>query len=255
MQFSEIEGLDAARLGLVWNKFRQDFPRVETQPPLGKILETEGLPDPARIGFQIEDAPPPARMWFLTEDGTQLIQIQRDRFAFNWRKLDTDRKYPHYDQVRGDFVRQLEKFLDFLREESLEDLDPDQVELTYVNHILAEKRRDGLSPLENSLRLWAGIPSEARIPDPELVSFQTQFPLREEQDFLGRLYIQLQSRFLIRDNSPVYQLQLTARGAPIAEDSGVPGVLEFLDKGHIWIVRTFADITTTEMHKKWKRRQ
>ena len=191
MQFSEIEGLDAARLGLVWNKFRQDFPRVETQPPLGKILETEGLPDPARIGFQIEDAPPPARMWFLTEDGTQLIQIQRDRFAFNWRKLDTDRKYPHYDQVRGDFVRQLEKFLDFLREESLEDLDPDQVELTYVNHILAEKRRDGLSPLEHSLRLWAGIPSEARIPDPELVSFQTQFPLREEQDFLGRLYIQV----------------------------------------------------------------
>lgn len=81
MQFTQIEGLDAARLGLVWNKFRQDFPRVATQPPLGKILESEGLPVPARVELQIEDALPPARMWFLTEDGTQLIQIQRDRFA------------------------------------------------------------------------------------------------------------------------------------------------------------------------------
>ena len=76
-------------------------------------------------------------MWFLTEDGTQLIQIQRDRFAFNWRMLDTDRQYPHYAQVRDDFVRQLEKFFEFLREEGLEDPNPDQVELTYVNHIPA----------------------------------------------------------------------------------------------------------------------
>jgi len=215
----------------------------------------EGPPDPARVGLQIEDAPPPVRMWFLTEDGTQLIQIQRDRFAFNWRKLATDRKYPHYDQVRGDFVRQLEKFYGFLSDESLEEPDPDQVELTYVNHIPAEITKDGLSPLEHFLRLWAGIPSEALIPNPELVSFQTQFAIREEQDFLGRLYIQLQSRFLTRDNSPVYQLQLTARGAPIPEGQRFPGVLEFLDRGHTWIVRTFADITTTEMHKKWKRRQ
>ena len=144
-------------------------------------------------------------MWFLTVDGTQLIQIQRDRFAFNWRKLDTDRQYPHYDQVRDDFVRQLEKFLGFLREEGLEDPNPDQVELTYVNHIPAA--------------------------------------------------IQLQSRFLTRDNSPVYHLQLIARGAPTAEQPGLPGVLAFLDQGHVWIVRTFTDITTKEMHVEWKRRR
>ena len=152
MQFTQIEGLDAARLGLVWNKFRQEFPQAATQPPLGRILENEGPPDPARVGLQIEDAPPPVRMWFLTEDGTQLIQIQRDRFAFNWRKLDTEKKYPHYDQVRDDFVRQLEKFMDFLGEESLEAPNPDQVELTYVNHIPAKITRDSLSPLEHSLR-------------------------------------------------------------------------------------------------------
>lgn len=164
--------------------------------------------------------------------------------------LDTDRQYPHYDQVRDDFVRQLEKFFEFLREEGLEDPNPDQVELTYVNHIPAAITRDSLSPLEHSLRFWAGIPSEARIPDPELVSLQTQFAIREGQDFLGRLYIQLQSRFLTRDNSPVYHLQLIARGAPIAEQPGLSGVLAFLDQGHVWIVRTFTDITTNRHHNK-----
>ena len=255
VQFSEIDDLDAARLGMAWQKYRQEFPNVEVQPRLGRALEHGGPPGPVKVKLQLGEVPPPIRMWFLSENGTRLLQVQQDCFAYNWRKLNTDIAYPHYDKVRDDFVRQLEKFMQFLGEEGLGDLEPDQAELTYVNHIPAINEQGGLSPLERHFCLWAGIPSEAQIPEPEMVSLQTQFAFRQGENLLGRLYVQLQSRFFTRDNSPVYHLQLIARGAPVAEQPGLQGVLEFLDQGHVWIVRSFADITTKEMHEIWQRQR
>ncbi len=113
-------------------------------------------------------------MWFLNGNGTRLVQIQRDRFAFNWRKTDADEKYPRYNQVRSGFSQNLEVFTQFLEEEGFEGLQPNQV-------------------------------------------------------------------------------QLTARGAPA--DQGMHGIPAFLDRAHVWIVQTFASLTTKEMHQEWKRRQ
>ena len=255
VQFTELAGLDTAHLGLVWRKFRQEFPRVETQPSLGRILEKDRIESPGPVTVELKKSPPLPRMWFLNEAGTRLLQIQGDRFVFNWRKLDTDERYPHYDQVRRDFLRHLDFFTQFLSEEGLGSLEPDQVELTYVNLIPAGDPKGGFSPLENHLRLWAGIPSGAQIPKPELASFQTQLAFREGESLLGRLYIHLESRFLTLDESPVYQLQLIARGAPFAGPEGLHGVLGFLDQAHVWVVQTFATLTTKEMHKEWQRRQ
>ena len=192
-------------------------------------------------------------MWFLNGNGTRLVQIQRDRFAFNRRKTDADEKYPRYNQVRSDFSQNLEVFTQFLEEEGFEGLQPNQVDLTYVNLIPGGDKQHGYSPLENHLRLWAGVPSGSCLPKPESTSLKTQFAFRDGDEFLGRLHVHLEPRFLTIDESPVYELQLTARGAPA--DQGMHGIPAFLDRAHVWIVQTFASLTTKEIHQEWKRRQ
>ena len=253
VQFTEVEGLNTAHLGLVWQKFRKEFPHVSTQPPLPRIMEPDRIVPPGSVTVELKKTPPVPRMWFLNGNGTRLVQIQHDRFAFNWRNADADEKYPRYNQVRSDFSRNLDLFTQFLEEEGLEGLQPDHVELTCVNHIPGGNIQDGHSPLEDHLRLWAGVPSDSDLPKPESTSLKTQFAFRDGDEFLGRLYVHLEPRFLAIDGSPLYQLQLTARGAPAGP--GMQGIPVFLDRAHGWIVQAFASLTTKEMHREWHRRQ
>lgn len=253
VQFTEIEGLNPAYLGLAWQKFRNEFPRVETQPPLPRIQEPDRIQPIGTVTVELKKTPPLPRLWFLSGNGTRLVQVQHDRFAFNWRKTDAEEEYPRYQQVCSDFSRNLDAFSQFLEEESLGDLQPDLVELTYVNHIPSGDKQDGHSPLESHLRLWAGAPPMSDLPKPESASLKTQFAFRDGDTFLGRLHVHLEPRFLTIDESPVYELQLTARGAPAGR--GMQGIRVFLDRAHVWIVQTFASLTTQEMHREWHRRQ
>ncbi|HEX9633831.1 MAG TPA: TIGR04255 family protein [Gemmatimonadales bacterium] len=253
VQFPAIEKLDPARLGLSWQKFRGEFPEVKSQPPLVRQIERFGPPAPSKVDVEIEEIPPAPRLWFLSKDGTRLIQVQRDHFVYNWRKLDTGVAYPHYDEVRAQFLQKFETFVLFLGEEGLSAPQPDQVELTYVNHIPANDESGTRAPLERYVRLWAGLSDAGELPTPESVAFQSQFAFRRGTTPLGRLYIQVQSRIFRADTRPLYHLQLTARGAPLGE--GLGGVLSFLDEAHVWIVRAFTSVTTEEMHSVWQRRQ
>jgi hypothetical protein len=68
----------------------------------------------------------------------------------------------------------------------------------------------------------------------------------------GRLTVTLASG-AAADQSPAFQLELTARGFP--QGAGRDGILAFQNHGHRAIVRCFAAITTSEMHKLWERYQ
>ena len=52
VQFEPLAGLHTAHLGLLWEKFRRDFPRSEEQPPIDQMIEQ--FPEPFRpvgLGF------------------------------------------------------------------------------------------------------------------------------------------------------------------------------------------------------------
>ena len=67
----------------------------------------------------------------------------------------------------------------------------------------------------------------------------------------GRLYVSADPSYLLADKTPMYLMKLTFRGAP--QRSGAAEVIETMDLGHEWIVRGFATLTSSEMHKAWKR--
>src|SRR6266566_564057 len=87
-------------------------------PPVVENFATGPAPG---FGFQIEafDVPPAPRLWFLNESGTELIQVQEDRFIHNWRKTDSGQQYPRYEYIRGRFNSELQLFSSFLEAEKL----------------------------------------------------------------------------------------------------------------------------------------
>jgi hypothetical protein len=188
-----------------------------------------------------------------SEDGLRLIQLQRDRFILNWRKLDTDASYPSYDALRDLFETELGVFLDFASELQLGDFEPTQCELTYVNNLFAGPQWKTLGDLSALVSVWTGRTTDASLPEPEDVRLAWQYRFDEGGKPSGRLHAKVQSAFRASDRLPVILLQLLGRGAPMG--SGIAGVLAFADRAHEWIVRGFTALTTERMHALWERQR
>ena len=88
--------------------------------------------------FEATESPALPRLWLLNEAGTEMIQVQNDRFIKNWRKAGEKEQYPHYEPViKPAFERDFVEFQEFLVEERLGVIKVTQCEVTYVNHIVS----------------------------------------------------------------------------------------------------------------------
>src|ERR1700691_5158974 len=99
VQFRRLERLRSAHLGSLWAKFRHRFPRTEDYAPLEPAFERfDQNRNQPKLGGEVRayDVPPLPRAWFLNEGGTELIQVQPDRFVRNWRKVDEEDRYVRY---------------------------------------------------------------------------------------------------------------------------------------------------------------
>src|SRR2546425_18159 len=87
VQFAPLKSFSIPHFGLFWNAIRGDYPKQEMKPPLGNVVEDLAAPPaPDQIHLQLVSEPE-ARCWFLNAGATELIQLQRDRFVRNWRKV------------------------------------------------------------------------------------------------------------------------------------------------------------------------
>ena len=255
VQYEPLTALCTPAMGLLWSEFRDRFPNVEEHAPLEAVIERFGVKGPKKVGVRVEmmPKPPVPRCWFLNEAGTELIQVQQDRFVHNWRKVGEGEDYPRFEHVRDRFKRELRVFESFVRREKLGELVPTQCEVTYVNHIVAGRGWERHGQLGEVLTLFVPKYSEAFLPEPEDARMAVRYVIPgADGEPLGRLHIVMEPGYRRDDNRPMFLLDLTARGRP--ERDGVDGVLRFLEIGREWVVRGFAAVTTAQMHKIWGRR-
>lgn len=259
LQFEKLDSLGSTQIGLMWEKFRKRFPKTEEHHPLEPSFEKFGVPVLIKQGVRIEhfDAPVVPRFWFLNDGGTQLIQIQQDRFIYNWRKMDGEAEYPRYETISQTFRKDLFSFSDFLHKEKIGELIPDQCEVTYVNHIVAGNGWDNHGELDKLLTIIKSEYSDEFLPTPENMRLALKYvipnPDNKDDDPIGRLHISCNPLFQRSDDKPLFSLTLTARGRPI--NSNIEGALRFMDIGREWIVRGFTSITTPQFHKIWERQK
>lgn len=250
VQFSTKVPLIAAHVGAFWQSIRKDFPRAEQVDPLMAVIEQ---PISSLLGG-VEQSPmflesAQVRTWLLAEDGRALIQIQNDRFLYNWKRAEDDDTYPSYDAVIAKFEEYLAAFLKFLDAEKIGQPEYRQFELTYVNIIPPE---GGLDLVGNSAMLVDHIRDNAPgrfLPEPEMFKWNTSYLMPNDY---GRLHIVAMPAYRRTDQARVFKLELTARGIPSSD----PNMRAWFDVAHEWITSGFADATSPKVQKEiWRRTQ
>ena len=253
LQFEPIRRFSAVHVGLLWQEFRKDLPLTEEHPPLPPVGEAFEKPTQSRVEVTIEEKPPLPRVWFLNESRTQLIQVQADRFIHNWRKSDgSSTPYPRYEPIRERFREELAIFERFLSDEELGRIVINQCEVTYINHIEPCGVWDRHGQMQKVFRDRTSLESSF-LPEAEGVAVHQRFVIPDETSGpVGRLHASVTPHWKKADGSPLLVLHLTARGAPLGE--GADGAFAFFDLGRRWIVEGFTDLTTSDMHRVWERK-
>ncbi len=135
VQFGPLRSFSIPHFGLFWSQIRSQYPHQEMKPPLGPEVEDFGMsvtPGGVQVMLTTE---PDARCWFIDSSQTQLIQLQRDRFIRNWRKVTGEETYPEYAVLKPRFEQDWTRFLHFLDDAGIERPEVNLCEATYVNHI------------------------------------------------------------------------------------------------------------------------
>lgn len=229
------------------------FTNQQLRPGYEAAAERFGA-ESAAMALELEliTGPPPARHWFLNAAGDELLQAQQNWFACNWRKVAPTARYGRWDSRWKAFERWTGEFGDHLTADGLEF---DQVEVTYVNHIetCGVWSSHGDAPAVFAF-LDGGNETSRFLPNLEQFTSGMRYVIPDPSDAnapLGRLTATLAPAYREPGETPIFVFTLTARGAPIGD--GLSGVKAFAEMAHEWIVRGFADLTTSAMHNEWQR--
>lgn len=253
VQFAAEVAAEGFALNQFWPRIRDRYPKLSAQPALPPMREDFG-PNPG-VAFQLLGGPVlPSRYWFVSQDDAEVVQVQGDRLAFNWRREPAPGivvgDYPRYEYVRARFAAVLAEFLDEIAHAKTPAI-PNWCEIAYINQIPATDSNGDL-PLASILRLIEN-PSLEKLPPPEDTSFAQRHVLTRAEKPFGRFHLTaargLRINQAIPFPEPVYVINLTVRGlvdGPSAED-----IMTFMDYGRDLIVHTFRDVTTDKMHDYW----
>ena len=227
-------------IGLLWDKFRSNYPIIQHAPPL---VSEEG-----QIIVDSQSGIPLPRVWFINGRDDQLVQFQIDRFYFNWRRKKD--AYPRYPHVIKSFENVRDTVVNFFAEFELGELRPIEYALSYTNHIL---KGEGWNTIEDLPKIfsdfaWNQVPGRF-LPSPGNVAWQANFSLPENK---GTLSVNLKQAMRAEDKVPLLVFELSVRGPVESNDKNV--IREWFDLAHEWIVRGFADITTQDVQTTiWER--
>lgn len=248
-QFGKIRRLSGPRMGLLWRRYRDSFPRLEVHPALDPRFEELGPPPRGALTVKLEQVSTP-RVWFVGSNEAHLVQLQQDRFVFNWRRIG-GQDYPRYEHVRAEFLKNFEIFRNFLDEEGLGSAVLNQWELTYVNHIPAGSGWHRHGELDSVAPVLSGTGQGDFLPEPEDIALRVRYRMPDPEG-VSRLHVEV-TPFFDQHGNPAMTLALTARGV-VRPDGGSSSSLETrLNAGREWIVRGFADATSDTMHRLWER--
>lgn len=254
VQFEPVKGFKNAHLGLFWNELKESYPQIEDAELIARQEEKFG--DEIKLGslgsrlprFQIGRGDAATRLRMVSVDNHAMVQLQNDRLVFNWRRMDKG-EYPRWQNVQPRFMDALDKLRVFLDRQSLGAINPNQWEVTYVNHLLKGREWHTPSDWPNLVPGLVGSTSSAKTVAPESLECKWKFLIPEAT---GRLHIDLFNGYTEPDpnSQEVLVLQLTARGGIDPTDH--EGVVNGLEKGHSTIVCTFDEITGSGAHDLWE---
>jgi len=161
--FPAVRGLDPIFVGKYWAERKEGhgFPNQQLHPPVAD-----------RPGLFLGDGVGPLRAWLVSAPDDYVLQIQPDRFYFNWRKREG--AYPHfgdYGATNGVLSRSLSEFAelgDFTLGALGQRPKPTQLELAKIDLLVSPKHWSDQADLTRVLPVLGTLPKITEEPSVNL---------------------------------------------------------------------------------------
>lgn len=234
IRFDPINALQSGHLGVLWQKYSSDFPKIEDHY-LVDILPEENPESPGTL--------PLPRIWFINESENELIQVQRNCFLHNWRKIQPDDEYPGYKIVFDNFNVYLSHFQDFLKSQDLGYIVPKVYELSYIDLILSGQEWENLGDLA---KVFPNLLKSKLLNNMSSINWYTTFHLPDD---LGQLSIWIRNSQLTLENQHI-QIEFRALSSQPYQP-----MQDWFEIAHNAIVELFSNLISDDIQeKKWGRK-
>lgn len=246
--FEPISGFSIVDYGLFWAEIRNEFPVVASSEPAAEQTELFDQYRQTNPILELLESIPLPRAMFRDEAGGEAVQVQPDRFGFNWSKVGNDH-YPRSEPVMARFEALFAKFCSFVEARGMGPIALKQAELTNLNIIPVRDFGAGYEDITAALRV---DPLDLGVP---FLKAETYTRVRQHRiidgagNSLGRLHTVINPVVSSHDREKALRLELTARSAP--DITSIEAMRDFFGVGRDAINAAFCAITTPEMRAHW----
>ena len=248
--FQPLDQFLAPHLGEIWREFKKyGFVYTSAHGSVAPAIESfsNQIPQPQ---VHISNIPDFQRILFTHESGGQILQVQRDRFTFNWRKIEGGQKYPGFLDILTSFEDFYTCFRESLKNEGIGEIIPLQYELSYINQLLHGESWNTLGEIGQIYNIfvdsqqlrssWAGA---------EFMILQASFPV---VDLNGRLHLAISNRVKLPDQRQTLQTDFTMRGF---SESAESEMIMWFKSAHEQIFEKFVSMFTEDIQTRvWGRK-
>lgn len=196
VHFKLAKPITTVDLGLFWATISKDFPSTEDQVPL--IATAPAV---------FASLPPLRRVWMVGVDPTRLLQIQSDRFYFNWRKRESTDKYPGFEAILKEALGHWLYFTEWLGKNNHGHLTATRFEVTYIDVISKELGWNGPSHTCELIKIFNSL-QNPNFGSPELATAQLSYPLPNS---MGNLALNIKQALRARDGLPILVVEHIAQ--------------------------------------------
>lgn len=219
----------SVHFGMYWQAIQERFPSEPLdRPPLGVT--------------EIAPLPPLRRVWFESLEQRELIQLQANRFHYNWRRLDETDQYPRFEKIYPTFSREWQGFQNWWISIGKLPAQPLRYELTYLNQIDENVAWNGAGD-NYRFFTFSGKDWKNFLGQPEVHNFNLEFVIPDD---LGILKVSANHLVSVEDGKPAILLELTARSRDTNLD-----IEQWFRCSHTFLVKAFIDLIQDEVKKEW----
>jgi uncharacterized protein (TIGR04255 family) len=248
VNFDPIPSCSLVHFGQFFGDVSAEFPEHSHDIRLDAPIENAALESSPEIGIRLVQMGSHLPR-LLLRNATELIQLQNDRFSFNWCRSPIGSEYPRWETTFSRFKDTLERFERFLNVANLTPLALRQCEVTNVNIVPVSTFGNSFDDIKKA---FVVDPLDFHVPClvPETyVRARQHRIINSEGGMRGRLHTLLQPAYSASDGSAAFKLDFTARSLPNLTTKAE--VTEFFSIARDSINAAFMATTTPEMHKIW----
>ena len=245
IQFSELADFQQSHFGWFHQAIVGEYPYSEDQPRLLRLSEV--FPRSVRKpGVQLKSVSSPDRVLYrdAQSDPTKLVQVQPDRFGFNWRRSSDKVAYPSFANNLVECLSKYSTFSKFCGSHGLGQVVPDLCEVVYVNHIFPGESESAQTLFAETFFPQPPVLFDGFLPAAGTITFNRMFEMGGDR---GRLYAEA-TVTTHGERGDFISLRMIARivcGASSIEDD--------IQAAHDWIVNGFVSLTNPKIRRdRWQ---